>query len=359
MDRRNRHAVVLLALAAALAMLPLPSAAQLRIFVANSGDDTVSVIDDDLEREVQTIHVGNFPQGLALRQTDPLLAVANSRGNSVTLINPVSLEKVADPIDVGRFPFALKFSADGQQLFCGNYDDRAVSVLDVRTHALVGEPIPIGAPPMRLALSPDGAFLYALRYQQEGGVVVADTRTHAVLKTIPLDPFPTDLVLQPDGKRLFVASFNAATVTIVDVARLEPVDTLDVRTGDGLLIHPRKPLLYSMVTFDDEVSVFDYTQKKELAAIAVGQKPIYSAMSPDGRLMYVVNGSDNNVMKIDTDTNTVKLRIAVGIEPTDAVVFEMPRDWRVASIATGAAAFLAVALGGAIVLRRRRARTTK
>jgi YVTN family beta-propeller protein len=354
MARRN-HNTLVMALAAVLVLLPLRTEATLRIFVANSGDDTVSVIDGDLDREVQTIPVGAFPQGLALRQPDPLLAVSNSRGNSVTLIDPVSLEKVAENVRVGRFPFALKFSADGHRLYCGNYDDRNVTVLDLDTRTLVGQPIPVDAPPMRLALSPDGTRLFALQYRNAGGVIVADTRTQAVVKTIPVDAFPTDLVLQPDGTRLFVASFNTDTIAVLDLRRLEVVEKLEVRVGNGLLIHPRKPLLFSMVTFDDEVAAFDYAEKKEVAAIAVGQKPIYSAMSPDGRFLYAVNGSDNNVTKIDTATNKPLLRIAVGVEPTDAIAFELPATLRFLWVAAGAFVLSVMALASVLVLRRQRA----
>ena len=140
---------------------------------------------------------------------------------------------------------------------------------------------------------------------------------------------------------------------------MEVVETLDARIGDGLLIHPYKPLIYSMVTFDDEVAVFDYAQKKEVAAIAVGQKPVYSAMRPDGKLIYVVNGSDNNVTKIDTDTNQPIARIAVGVEPTDAVAFVMPRKLPGAWVAAGAAIVVVAALAGVIGLRQRQAQTRK
>jgi hypothetical protein len=51
-----------------------------------------------------------------------------------------------------------------------------------------------------------------------------------------------------------------------------------------------------------------------------------SAMSPDAQFLYVVNGTDGNVMKVDTQKNEVLLRIAVGVEPAAAVVFQMPAE---------------------------------
>jgi YVTN family beta-propeller protein len=344
---------LLITLTAATLLASSRGEAQRRVFVANSGDNTVSVIDGDLDREVAVIPVGNFPQGLALREEEPLLAVANSRGNSVTLIDPVTLQPGMDKIPACRFPLDMKFSADGKLLFCTCYDDQSVVVVDIAARTVVGEPVPIGAPPPRVKLSKDGALLYVLQYQENGGVVVIDTTTRTVTKTVRVGPFPTDMVIQPDGERLFVASFNTDTVTVVDLGKLDPVETLELPVGNGLLIHPTEPLLYSLVTFDDEVSVFDYLRKKAVAAIPVGRHPMYSTMSANGRFVYAVNSSDGNVMKIDTETNQVLVRIAVGVEPTDAASFDPPREHSVAFTVAAAATASFVLLGISVTLLQR------
>ena len=77
----SAHAALALLLLALL--VPAPASA-MRLFVANSGDDTVSVVDTDLDREVQTIPVGKSPSGIVLRADPPLVAVANSRVSNAT-----------------------------------------------------------------------------------------------------------------------------------------------------------------------------------------------------------------------------------------------------------------------------------
>ncbi len=341
-----------------IGLSPQPAHAAWRVFVANAGDRTVSVLNGDDDREEAVIPVGNFPQGLALRtQPTPLLAVANSRASSVTFVDPLTLTTLGDEIPVGRFPIDMAFSADGQLLFCSSDDDQSIVVLDVQTRTPVGSPISIGGVPRRLTLSPDGNSLFVAKYVEDGAVLVVDVRTRAITATIPVGPFPTGLALQPDGKRLFAASFNASTVTAIDLSTLKPIETFEMSTGYGLLIHPTRPLLYSIVSMDDEVQVVDYATKAEVARVPVGQKPTYSAISPDGRFVYVVNGTDGNVMKLDTATNQVLLRIAVGVEPSAAVVFTMPRRVPHRVVYGGVAVGLLV-LTGALVAWRRRARAT-
>jgi YVTN family beta-propeller protein len=101
--------------------------------------------------------------------------------------------------------------------------------------------------------------------------------------------------------------------------------------------------------------VVDYQKKETVATIPVGQKPTYSTMSPDGRFVYVVNGTDGNVMKLDTTTNQILGRIAVGVEPAAAVVLTLPSRVPRAIAYVALPAWLLVIIGGIRIWRRRTA----
>ena len=120
--------------------------ARTRLYVANSNDDSVSVIDTQTDKEIERINVrlsegvppGNSPEGLALRGDD--LYVANAHSNSVAVVelnNGTSWEdeagrdrtsqeeglaparsKVKGFIPTGQYPSALGIA--GQTLFIGN-----------------------------------------------------------------------------------------------------------------------------------------------------------------------------------------------------------------------------------------------
>jgi YVTN family beta-propeller protein len=117
-----------------------------RLFVANSNDDSVSVIDTQKDKEIERINVrlsesvprGNSPEGLALRGDG--LFVANAHSNSVAVIelnnrtsganasswNRTSQEEGLAParsrvkgfIPTGQYPSALALA--GPMLFIGN-----------------------------------------------------------------------------------------------------------------------------------------------------------------------------------------------------------------------------------------------
>ena len=110
-----------------------------RLYVANSNDDSVSVIDTQTDKELERINVrlsegvppGNSPEGLALRGDD--LYVANAHSNSVAVVevndrprNRTSQEEGLAParsrvkgfIPTGQYPSAVALV--GSTLFIGN-----------------------------------------------------------------------------------------------------------------------------------------------------------------------------------------------------------------------------------------------
>ena len=111
-----------------------------RLYVANSNDDSVSVIDTDADREVERISVrlsdqalpGVSPEGLALSADGGTLYVANARADAVAVVRlgdnvrgaPIPAGKTAAPsrlaglIPTGRYPSALALV--GHTLYVGN-----------------------------------------------------------------------------------------------------------------------------------------------------------------------------------------------------------------------------------------------
>jgi len=325
--RRNR-CIGGLALAIAASVLGCSAVGALRghgaakIFVANFGDNTVSVVDAGLDREIAILPVGKSPQSLALRPHAPLIAVANSGASSVSLIDPMQLKVLPDPLLTGRGPETLAFSADGTRLYVTCYYDKTLEVIDLATRTQPQAPLAFERTPRGVLLTPDGNRLLVLLHEEEGGVAVVNLATWQVEKTIAVDRFPVALVLTPDRRRIVVASSDVNTLTFIDVATLEPIETQHVDIDFGLVMHPHKPLLYSMLSFDGTVLVYDYATHVAQSSIAVGDWPASGVITSDGRILYVANSESNNVVKIDTETNTALLRIAVGNDPGATVMLE-------------------------------------
>jgi YVTN family beta-propeller protein len=146
------------------------------------------------------------------------------------------------------------------------------------------------------------------------------------------------------------ASFDASRLTTIDTATLEVVATHDVESGTGIALHPVLPRLYSMRGFDAEVAVYDLATRAEIAMVAVGDGPVRGVATRDGTALYVVNEDANNVVRIDTASNTAVLRIAVGSNPHAVALLEDTAPPRWAALVIVGIVLIAVA-----VITRRRA----
>jgi len=302
----------------------------LKIFVSNYEDDTISVVEGNPLQETKVFHSGASPDGMAVRPTEPrLLAVANSTEFGVSFYDVNTYREIAKLDDITRGPDQVKFSPDGKWLYVVGPLDRDLSFIDVDAMKEVGDPLTFGDDkrPSRVIVSDDGSRLYVLVVDFVGNgegaeVAVVDAKTREILKRIPVGRQPKAMAIGNHGRTLVTASFDDSTLTVIDVPSLEVIKTMDSETGFGLAVHPTKPIAYTMASFDDEFHVMDLESGATIKTISAGQWPTYCAFGPGGRYLYIPHEESDSLVKFDTETNTVVMKIAVGKEPAEVAFYQ-------------------------------------
>lgn len=135
------------------------------VAIANWGDRSVSVLDAVDLRERARVPVGVHPTDLVFGP-DGRLFVANAGSNSVSVITGDHVTETittslhaGDP--VGSTPDAIAVAPDGSRLYVANADNNDIAVIDIHdaSRARVLGFIPTGWYPSALALTPDGKSL--------------------------------------------------------------------------------------------------------------------------------------------------------------------------------------------------------
>jgi YVTN family beta-propeller protein len=200
----------------------------------------------------------------------------------------------------------MAVSHDGRRLYAGAGDH--VSIIDTRAQEVVGfagnDLASLGA----LAVSPDGGRLYVSRYGH--GVSVIDTKTNRVTgNPIPAGQQSDRMVLNQNGSRLYVGTVNDG-VFVIDTAA-KAATGRPIR-GERPLLSPGGDRLY--VIDGDYVAVIDPKTMKALGdPIPAGFLPVDTALSPDGRYLFVSHYRGDSVWMIDTTTRrTVGIPIPAG-----------------------------------------------
>jgi YVTN family beta-propeller protein len=157
---------------------------------------------------------------LALSPDESRVYAANIGSDSVTVIDCDRRRVVADP-PVGEEPEGIAVDPDTGAVLVANQAERRLSVLDPETLAETNRAM-LGETPIRVVFAPDGR--YALVPNRESGdVSVVDTefvrdggRRPWKVARVPVGIWPGGTVFDPAGGRAFVANNKTNDVSVLE-----------------------------------------------------------------------------------------------------------------------------------------------
>jgi YVTN family beta-propeller protein len=322
------------------------------VYVPNTLDNTVSVIDQRTFKVIRTFRVGALPQHVVPSWDLSTLWVNDDNGNSLVPINPRtgSPGKAVPVAD----PYNLYFSPDGSQAMVMAERLRRIDFRDPKTmrleHSLhvpcrginhtdftadlksfvascefSGKLLVIPADGSRIARVVD------LNRIATRGATNAMTAMRGGGPAAGLQPgatsMPQDVRLSPDGHTFLIADMLRNGVWLLDARTFKVRGFL--HTGRGAHgLYPSRDGQSVYVSNRDEgtVSVIDATTLKVRALwrIPGGGSPDMGGVSADGSLLWLSGRSNGVVYVFDTDTGRVVHRISVGRGPHGLCVWPQP-----------------------------------
>ena len=292
----------------------------LSVYVANTNSNTVSVINTATNNVVATVSVGNGPVSVAITPDGGTVYVTNLDGTVSVISTATNAVVTTLALGSGAPAVGVAVSPDGTKAFVGNTTANTVSVINTTTNTIVAT-VPAGTDPSGVVFSPSGALAYVVNDQ---AVSVVDTNTNAVTTTIPVPAGNgatngPGVAITPNGAFVYVSGGegNASVVNTVSNTVTGTVSTDGNMRGAalGLLAFlPSGAFGYGPDGGLGTVAVFD-TTNTEVGTVQVGNNPFGVAITPNGKLAYVTNSSDDTVSVINTAANVVFKTIPVGARP--------------------------------------------
>ena len=111
--------------------------------------------------------------------------VANGGTGTVSVIDTATNTVIGSPIPVGTAPQGVAITPDGTRVYVANQNSNSVSVIDTATNTVIGSPITVGSGPRGMAITPDGAFAYVTNFAGNTVSVIAIDTAPAVTGTPP------------------------------------------------------------------------------------------------------------------------------------------------------------------------------
>lgn len=301
----------------ACAALPALAAEPPPVFVLNSLDATVSVVDPVSWTEKLRIPTGKEPHHLYLSPDESSLIVANSAGDSLTFLNPRTAEVqrvVYGIID----PYHLRFSPDMKWFVTAGNRLNHIDIYrwDGKEPKLVKR-IPSGKTPSHIWIDGRSTTAY-VTMQDSDELVAVDLATQTVRWRTPTGPMPADIFGIHDGKTLLVGLTGSDGVQVFDVAGREPRLVGKIPTGKGAHAFRaagdgRSVFVSNRVA--NTISRIDLQTLQVSDTYPVGGGPDCMDVSADGKTLYVTSRWARKLSVIDLAAHKVVRQVPVGRSP--------------------------------------------
>ena len=297
-----------------------------RVYVPNSGQNTVDVIDPHTFKIVDHFKVGKQPQHVTPSYDLKTLWVLNDLDDSLTRIDPATGRKL-DTLKV-KDPYNMYYTPDGRYAIVVAERTHRLDFRDAETMKLVESVLVPCRGVDHMDFSANGRYLIA-SCEFSGDLVKVDVATHKVLAklTLPEHSMPQDVRLAPDGSVFYVADMISNGVFVIDGQALKNVDFIATGKGaHGLYFSRDSRWLYVSNRDEGTVALIE-TRTRALTTkwtIPGGGSPDMGGVSADGKVLWLSGRYHAEVYALDTADGHLLARIPVGKGPHGLCVYPQP-----------------------------------
>ncbi len=243
------------------------------VFVLNSRDESVSLIDQEARREIGRVTVGKEPHHLYPKPDQRTLIVANAMSDDLHYLDPATgaIQRRVPSIDD---PYQIGFSPDNRWFVAAALRLNRVDV-----------------------------------YRYESGEL-------RVARRLSLPKAPSHLWYNADSSMVFVTLQDSNEIVAIDLRKLEPAWKLGTgKLPAGIIVTPDDRLLMVGVMGEDYVDVIDWRKRASVHRIVTGKGAHNLRGLGDGRHVFITNRIANSVSLIDMQTMKVLYSMPVSGGP--------------------------------------------
>ena len=297
-----------------------PQPAPSPIFVLNSLDDSVSIVNPQTWVETRRIETGKQPHHLYLTPDEKSLIVANALSDSLTFIDPRTAEvqrTVRGIVD----PYHLRFSPDMKWFVTAA---NRLNHIDIYrwdgSNIVLVKRVPTSRTPSHLWIDSKSATLYSTM-QDSDELIALDLASQTIKWRVKTGSLPADLYGTPDDKFMLVALTGGDSVEVYDVgaaAGKEPARVKVIKTGLGAhafrsLGDQRHVLVSNRVA--NSISKIDLQTLEVVDRFDAPGGPDCIDVGPGGKQLFVTSRWARKLTVIDVATRKVVRQVNVGKSP--------------------------------------------
>jgi YVTN family beta-propeller protein len=293
-----------------------------RVYVPNTLDGTVSIIDPRTFTVIRTIRVGGEPHHITPAWNLRHLYVDNPALNRLTVIDPRA-GKVTGSVRVDS-PYNLYFTPDGTKAIVVAEYDSLIEFRNPHTWKLLKRvSIPFRGVD-HMDFSANGRYLL-VSCEYTGVVLRISTERMKITGAIHVGGLPIDVKVSPNGKVFYVANQGLGGVSVIDPVHMRQIKFIKTGVGaHGFAVARDARRLYVSNRIAGSISVIDFKTRRLVATWHIGGSPDMLQVSPSGKQLWTSNRFGNTVTVVSTRSGHVIHTITVGRGPHGLCFFPEP-----------------------------------
>jgi YVTN family beta-propeller protein len=271
-------------------------------YIANAGNNSVSVVNTTTNTVTAVIAVGTKPSGVAVSLDGTKVYVTNEDSNTTSVIDTATNTVIAT-ITVGTHPRCVVVSPDGSKAYVANWDSDNVSVIDTSTNTLTAS-IAMGSDIWGIAITPDGKYLYVPNYF-DSSVSVVNTTNNSIVTHVSVRTNPHEVAVSPDGKTAYVTNYGNNSVSVINTSTYTVTSTIAINDPPyGVAVSPDGSKVYVVRYATGDFAVIDASTNTVSTTVGLLYHPEGITTTPDGKYIYATNYGSGSVTVVNASNYT-------------------------------------------------------
>lgn len=240
-----------------------------KIIVANKYNNSISIVDLALQKEVKNYYIGGAPLNLKVNRNTAYIICGES--NFLVGYN-IEKEKIDFEVRVGENPQSLYIDAIKNLAYISSLEENTIAIIDLNERKKVST-INLLESPTKIISSSSNKFLYIcesyLGSDKKGTVAVYSIKENRVLERFEVGRAPSDIFEGKDS--FYISNLGEGSITIVNKSTLKESSKIAVG-GMPISVIKEEEILYVLDNQRGIIKAIDVMGKIN-KIIAVGKEP--------------------------------------------------------------------------------------
>jgi YVTN family beta-propeller protein len=290
------------------------------IYVANSGSNTISVINGSTNSVTSTIPVTYSPESIAVNPITNMIYVVEGKqnlaiinGSTKTVVGDIAVPCYCDAgaqssqVAVNPVTNIIYVTSHSTEHFGYQIDESGtVAVINGTTNTPITG-VNVSARLYGVAVNQNTNKIYAssiaIAYVNQNFVYAIDGSTNSVLDNVSLPYSPVFIATNPSTNMIYASESDGGRLAVIDGSSDKIIAQIPVGNSPaGVAVNPNENKIYVADSGNNTASVIDGSSNQVLEIIPVGSGPSYVDVNPSTNKIYVTNGGSNTVSVIDGST---------------------------------------------------------